>query len=164
MEETDFCFAYILGIFLPMEKSRTFKFLRLHGVRCEHVGNIFLKLIFLYLALQLQRNRKIYDVLNLQLPYSIRFDVFLRTLNPRWTNIIHHGSSDAIRRPAIWFFPGSSRLHVRIDRQGKNGLNLTISDFKKCELHTLSTELTLFWKANFLTESRMRYANEFGIE
>lgn len=52
--------------------------------------------------------------------YTLSFDVTLRSTNPQWSNIIHFSTtgnnccSPGDRCPAIWFWPGTSRLHVPI--------------------------------------------------
>jgi hypothetical protein len=52
--------------------------------------------------------------------YSLSFTIIPREINQHWNNIIHFTTNNSdwhavgCRSPAIWFFPGSLRLHVRI--------------------------------------------------
>lgn len=34
-------------------------------------------------------------------------------INGQWSNVLHKGNSDGHRHPAVWFYPGSTRLHIR---------------------------------------------------
>jgi hypothetical protein len=52
--------------------------------------------------------------------YTLSFNIIPRAINGNWNNIIHFTTNNAdwhavgCRTPAIWFFPGSLNLHVRI--------------------------------------------------
>jgi hypothetical protein len=50
--------------------------------------------------------------------YSLSFNITPTGINYNWANIIHFTryveTNDGYRCPAIWFWPGSTRLHIRI--------------------------------------------------
>lgn len=52
--------------------------------------------------------------------YTLSFDITLRAIHPHWTNVMHFSTtgnnccSPGDRCPAIWFWPGQSKLHVPI--------------------------------------------------
>ena len=67
---------------------------------------------------------------NLVTPYFIEFEI--KPLSPNksaWSNILHAGTGVWDRKPAIWFHPGSTRLHVRISRHGHK-----YEDFLTCHV------------------------------
>lgn len=45
--------------------------------------------------------------------FSLMFWVRPEGLNNGWSNILHKGAADNQRNPAIWFYPGQTRLHIR---------------------------------------------------
>jgi hypothetical protein len=73
------------------------------------------------------QNRKIGEV-NVTGNYILSFNITPRGIHfSSWTNIIHfnmkNSGSDWSRAPAIWFWPASLRLHVRIGDLGAGGWN-----------------------------------------
>lgn len=75
-----------------------------------------------------RQNRKIGNV-NVTGNYILSFNITPRAINHgAWANIIHFTISgrdwdNNSRAPAIWFWPGSLRLHVRIGDIGAGGWN-----------------------------------------
>jgi len=45
--------------------------------------------------------------------YTYVFWIKPEGINPGWSNVIHKGSADGTRNPAIFFYPGQTRLHIR---------------------------------------------------
>ena len=64
------------------------------------------------------RNNLFIENLILNPPYEISFNILNKQKYPEFRNILHHGSADNIRRPAIWIIPHTTRLHVRVGRVG----------------------------------------------
>jgi hypothetical protein len=64
----------------------------------------------------LKSQGRIIGNVNITGDYTLSFDITPRGLQGGWGNIIHFtmNNSDGSRCPAIWFFPGDTRLHVRI--------------------------------------------------
>lgn len=61
-------------------------------------------------------NQKIMSNIKIPQNYVLSFNVTPNGTNPNWSNLIHftNGTNDMNRLPAIWFWPGDLRLHVRI--------------------------------------------------
>jgi hypothetical protein len=59
--------------------------------------------------------------------YSYMFWIFPRTKQSAWASILHKGSSNDQRNPAIFFFPDSLRLHVRsgVSKDPNAGVDLS---------------------------------------
>lgn len=59
---------------------------------------------------------KVIGQVSLTQDYSLSFHITPRSTSGGWANIIHFtvNNKDSSRCPAIWFFPGDFRLHVRV--------------------------------------------------
>ena len=55
---------------------------------------------------------------NLVPPFTISFQIKPRARKAGWHSILHYGNSNGIRAPGIWFYPGRTRLHIRVGRRG----------------------------------------------
>lgn len=67
--------------------------------------------------IDLNQNRgKLIGQVSLTQDYTLAFNITPRTIHDGWANIIHFtvNNQDGSRCPAIWFWPGDLRLHVRV--------------------------------------------------
>lgn len=107
-----------------------------------------------------RQNRKIGNF-NVTENYILSFNITPRAINHgAWANIIHFTIAggdwgDNARAPAIWFWPGSLRLHVRIGDIGPGGWNwgpdsnhLPINQKSSFRLECMDKKVTLTVNGN----------------
>lgn len=62
------------------------------------------------------KDRSIGKNFGLKPPYYVQFDMRIVSKVSSWGNILHVGNENFHRSPAIFLYPNSSRLHVRVSR------------------------------------------------
>ena len=117
------------------------------------------------LELHKAQNRKIGEV-NVTGNYILSFNITPRAINhSAWANIIHfnmkNAGSDWSRAPAIWFWPGDLRLHVRIGDTGAGGWNwgidsnpLPINQKSSFRLECIDKKVTLTVNGNVWNQTQ----------
>ena len=88
------------------------------------------------------RNTVLVNSLAMTKDYKLQFVITPRAIEGNWANIIHFTSTDSdwgqtgCRTPAIWFWPGNLKLHVRIGGYGDFNYGI---DIDGCQLNKESS-------------------------
>jgi hypothetical protein len=88
--------------------------------------------------------------------YTLTFTMTPREVDPAWTNVLHYSrdNTDGSRMPAIYVWPGSTRLHVRVGSDkspngGIDSINLPINATTKVRLQAIGKDVSLFFNGTF---------------
>jgi hypothetical protein len=122
------------------------------------------------------RGKVLVESLAMTQDYKLQFVITPRAINGSWSNIIHFTGNDTdccaggSRTPAIWFFPGDLRLHVRMGEHndGNWGMDIPGCQLNKESMFSLeckgkSVRITLDGKVFSATHPNWRYSGNVKV-
>lgn len=126
---------------------------------------------------KITRNTVLVQSLLMTQDYKLQFVITPRAIQGGWSNIIHLTGNDGdwgalgCRSPAIWFFPGSLKLHVRIGAGGGDwnwGIDLDGCQLNKdssfsLECRGTSVRVTLDGKVHTAKHPNWRYSGNVKV-
>jgi hypothetical protein len=125
---------------------------------------------------RISRNNTLLSSLNMTQDYKLQFVIRPRGIQGNWGSIIHFTSNDTdccsfgSRTPAIWFWPGDLRLHVRIGApsDGNWGIDIPGCQMNKessfiLECRGNSVTITLDGKVYSATHPNYRYSGNVKV-